>query len=142
MATKEAIEDARLGDDLSSFSDKAGVLVGSGIGSLGTIEEQHKVYLKKGPSRISSFLIPKLIVNEAAGYISIRYKILGPNLCITTACATGSHAIGEAFRYIQSGIADLMIAGGTESSITPLGVGGFCALKALSTRNDNPEQHQ
>jgi 3-oxoacyl-[acyl-carrier-protein] synthase II len=104
------------------------------------MEEQHNVYLKNGPSRLSPFLIPMLIVNEAAGQVAITYGFKGPNSCTTTACASGNHAIGDAFRIIQHGDADVMIAGGTESCITHLGVGGFCALKALSKRNDAPQK--
>lgn len=138
-AAKEAIDDSGL--DLSKEDPfNIGVLVGSGIGSLRIIEEQHKVILEKGPSRITPFLIPMLIVNMASGYISIMFKIKGPNSCATTACASGTHAIGDAFRLIQHGDADIMITGGTESCITTLGIGGFCALKALSTRNDEPEK--
>jgi 3-oxoacyl-[acyl-carrier-protein] synthase II len=120
--------------------ERIGVIVGSGIGSLGIIEEQYSVYLKGGPSRLSPFLIPMLIVNEASGQIAIAFGLKGPNSCVTTACASGSHAIGDAFRIIQRGDADVMITGGTESSITYLGLGGFCALKALSTRNDDPKK--
>jgi 3-oxoacyl-[acyl-carrier-protein] synthase II len=120
--------------------ERIGVCVGSGIGSLRIIEEEYKVYLNKGPSRITPFLIPSLIVNEAAGQIAITYGFNGPNTCVTTACASGSHALGDALRIIQRGDADIMIAGGTESAITHLGVGGFCALKALSTRNDEPQK--
>ncbi|MBU3911863.1 MAG: beta-ketoacyl-ACP synthase II [Candidatus Omnitrophica bacterium] len=138
-AAKEAIDDSGL--DISKEDPfNIGVLVGSGIGSLRIIEEQYKVILEKGPSRMSPFLIPMLIVNMAAGHISIMFKVKGPNSCTTTACASGTHAIGEAFRLIQHGDADIMIAGGTESCITALGVGGFCALKALSTRNNEPEK--
>jgi 3-oxoacyl-[acyl-carrier-protein] synthase II len=136
---KQAIDDA--GFDLEKLDkEKAGVLVGSGIGSLRIIEKEHLVYLKGGPSRLTPFLIPMLIVNEAAGQIAITFGFKGPNLCITTACASGNHSIGEAFRIIQRGEADVMVAGGTESSISHLGVGGFCALKALSTRNDEPKR--
>jgi len=138
-AAKNAIDDADL--DVSKEDPyKIGVIVGSGIGSLRIIEEQHSVILEKGPSRISPFLIPMLIVNMASGHISIMTGIKGPNLCTTTACASGSHAIGDAMRMIQYGDADVMIAGGAESCITTLGVGGFCALKALSTRNNEPER--
>lgn len=120
--------------------ERIGVVVGSGIGSLRVMEEQHNVYLAKGPGRLSPFLIPMLIVNEAAGHIGITFGLKGPNTCVTTACATANHAIGEALRIIQRGDADVMIAGGTESCITHLGIGGFCALKALSTRNDAPQK--
>lgn len=138
-AAKEAIDDSGL--DISKEDPfNIGVLVGSGIGSLRIIEEQHKVILEKGPARITPFLIPMLIVNMASGHISIMFNIKGPNSCTTTACASGSHAIGDAFRIIQHGDADIMVAGGTESCITTLGIGGFCALKALSTRNDEPER--
>ncbi len=138
-AAKNAIDDSGL--DISKYDPyRIGVLVGSGIGSLRIIEEQHKVILEKGPSRVTPFLIPMLIVNMAAGHIAIMIGVKGPNLCITTACASGAHAIGEAMRIIQYGDADVMIAGGTESCISALGVGGFCALKALSTRNDEPQR--
>ncbi|MCX5693013.1 MAG: beta-ketoacyl-ACP synthase II [Candidatus Omnitrophica bacterium] len=138
-AAKNAIDDSGL-DVLKEDPYRIGVLVGSGIGSLRIIEEQHKVILEKGPSRVTPFLIPMLIVNMAAGHISIMLKVKGPNLCTTTACASGAHAIGEAMRIIQYGDADAMIAGGTESCISSLGIGGFCALKALSTRNNEPER--
>jgi 3-oxoacyl-[acyl-carrier-protein] synthase II len=136
---KQAIDDAGL-DLEKENKDRIGVVVGSGIGSLNVMEEQHYVYLKNGPSRLSPFLIPMLIVNEAAGQVAITYGFKGPNSCTTTACASGNHAIGDAFRIIQHGDADVMIAGGTESCITHLGVGGFCALKALSKRNDAPQK--
>ena len=138
-AAKNAISDSNL--DVSKEDPyRIGVIVGSGIGSLRIIEEQHKVILEKGPSRVTPFLIPMLIVNMASGHISIMTGVKGPNLCTTTACASGSHAIGEAMRIIQYGDADVMIAGGTESCISTLGIGGFCALKALSTRNDEPQR--
>ncbi|MFH1508297.1 MAG: beta-ketoacyl-ACP synthase II [Candidatus Omnitrophota bacterium] len=138
-STKQAITDSGL--DLNKEDrNRIGVLVGSGIGSLRIIEEQFQVYLKKGPSRLTPFLIPSLIVNEAAGQIGIAFGLKGPNSCVTTACASGSHSIGDAFRMIQRGDADAMVAGGTESCITILGVGGFCALKALSKRNDTPQK--
>jgi 3-oxoacyl-[acyl-carrier-protein] synthase II len=119
---------------------RIGVLVGSGIGGLYTIEEQHKILLNKGPSRLSPFLIPMLIVNEAAGQVGINFGLKGPNSCVATACASGAHAIGDAYRIIAHGDAEVMVCGGTESCIVPTGVGGFCALKALSTRNDEPER--
>ena len=115
-----------------------GVWVGSGIGSLKSIEEAYEVYKERGPNRISPFLIPKMIANMAAGYVSITLGLKGPNSCPVTACATGSHAIGDAFKMIQRGDALAMVAGGTESVLTPLGIGGFAALGALSTRNDDP----
>lgn len=138
-AGSDAVSDAGL--DISKEDPcRVGVVVGSGIGSLGIMQEQHKIILEKGPSRVSPFLIPMLIVNMAAGYISIMFRTKGPNSCTTTACASGSHAIGDAMRIIQYGDADVMIAGGTESCITELGIGGFCALKALSVRNTEPEK--
>lgn len=118
---------------------RIGVLVGSGIGGLRVIEEQHKIMLEKGPGRISPFLIPMLIVNMAPGQISISLGLKGPNNCVATACATGSNAIGDAFKIVQRGEADVMLAGGTESCITSLGFGGFDAMKALSTHNEHPE---
>ncbi|MDP2906116.1 MAG: beta-ketoacyl-ACP synthase II [Candidatus Omnitrophota bacterium] len=136
-SAKEAIESSGLVLDAED-RDRIGVLIGSGIGSLHTIEVQHKIMLEKGPSRMSPFLIPMLIVNEAAGQVGINFGLRGPNSCVATACASGSHAIGDAFRIIERGDADVMVCGGTESCIVPTGVGGFCALKALSTRNDDP----
>lgn len=138
VAAQQAAVDAKM--NLETINkERAGVVVGSGIGSLHTIEEEHSRFLQKGPAKLSPFLIPMLIVNEAAGQISIHLGLKGPNSCVATACASGSHAIGDAFKIIQRGDADIMFSGGTESCITPLGVGGFCALKALSKRNDNPE---
>lgn len=136
-SSKQAIKDAGL-DLEKEDRERIGVVVGSGIGSLYTIEEQHKIMLEKGPSKMSPFLIPMLIVNEAAGQVAIFSGIKGPNFCVATACASGSHAIGDAFRIIERGDADVMIAGGTESCVVPTGVGGFCALRGLSTRNDQP----
>lgn len=134
---KMAFEDSFL-DMTKEDPEKVGVLVGSGIGGLRTIEEQHKLMLEKGPNRISPFLIPMLIVNMAPGQISIQYGLKGPNNCVATACATGSHAIGDAFKIVQRGEALVMMAGGTESCITPMGFGGFDAMKALSTHNEDP----
>jgi len=138
-ATKQAIDDSGLQADKENL-ERIGVLVGSGIGSLRIIEEEYEVLLNKGPSRVTPFLIPSLIVNEAAGQIAITYGFMGPNACVTTACASGSHALGDALRIIQHGDADVVISGGTESCITKLGVSGFCALKALSTRNNEPQK--
>ncbi len=137
--SKQAIVDSGL-DLNKEDKNKIGVLIGSGIGSLHTIEEEHKVLLAKGPSRLTPFLIPMLIVNEAAGQVAIAFGLKGPNSCVATACATGSHAIGDAFRIVGRGDAEVMLCGGTESSITPMAVGGFCALKALSKRNDEPQR--
>lgn len=139
VAARYAAQNAKINFE-NINKDRCGVLVGSGIGSLHTIEEEHSVFLNKGPSKLSPFLIPMLIVNEAAAHISIEFGLKGPNSCVTTACASGSHAIGDAFKIIQRGDADMMLTGGTEGCITPLGVGGFCALKALSKRNDDPQR--
>jgi 3-oxoacyl-[acyl-carrier-protein] synthase II len=138
-AAKQAIESSGL-DLNKEDKERIGALVGSGIGSLYTIEEEHKNMLHKGPSRMSPFLIPMLIVNEASGQVAIIFGLKGPNSCVATACASGSHAIGDAFRILERGDADVMVAGGTESCIVATGVGGFCALKGLSTRNNEPEK--
>jgi len=138
-AASMAINDSRL-KITEKNADRAGVIVGSGIGGLHAIEHYHSVFLEKGPRKISPFFIPMLIVNLAAGQISIRFGAKGPNSAMATACATGSHAIGDAYKLIQRGDADIMIAGGTEAVITPLGIGGFNAMKALSTRNDEPQK--
>lgn len=137
-ATKMAVRDS--GINLSKEDPyRIGVLLGSGIGSLHIIEEQHKVLLQKGPGKISPFLIPMLIVNMAPGQVSISLGLKGPNSCVATACASGTHAVGDACQIIQRGDADVMVTGGTESCITPMGIGGFCAMKALSLRNDDPK---
>jgi 3-oxoacyl-[acyl-carrier-protein] synthase II len=138
-ATRFALEDAGLKIDESN-GDRVGVVIGSGIGGLPLIESMHKVLLEKGPDRVSPFFIPGLIVNMAAGQVSIRYGAKGPNTSPATACTTGLHAIGDAFRFIQAGEADGMIAGGAEAVITPLSVAGFCASRAMSHRNDEPEK--
>ncbi len=121
-------------------AERVGVVVGAGLGGLSTIESFHKVLLEKGPGRISPFFIPMLIVNEAPGQISMRFGAKGPNSSVVTACATGNHNIGDAWKLIQRGDADAIIAGGVESTITPLAVSGFNAMKALSTRNSEPEK--
>lgn len=137
-AAQEAFADSGL--DMSKENPyDVGVLIGSGIGSLRIIEETHSIYLERGPAKFSPFMIPLLIINMASGWVSILLGLKGPNLAVVSACATGTHAIGEAYRMIQHGSAKAMIAGGTESCITPLGIGGFCALKALSKRNDDPK---
>ncbi len=120
-------------------AERVGVYIGSGIGAFEVIEREHRNLLEKGPSRISPFFIPATIVNLAAGQVSIRYGAKGPNSATATACATGAHSIGDSFRLIQHGYADAMICGGAEAAITPMGVGGFAALRALSSRNDDPE---
>ncbi len=138
-AAKQAVESSGLVLDKED-RNRIGVIIGSGIGSLQTIEDEYKVFLSKGPSRLSPFLIPMLIVNEASGLVAIIHGLKGPNSCVATACASGSHAIGEAYRTIVYGDADVMITGGTESCIVPTALGGFCALKALSTRNNEPQK--
>jgi 3-oxoacyl-[acyl-carrier-protein] synthase II len=120
-------------------AERVGVLVGSGLGGLPAIEKYHDVLNKSGYKRVTPFFIPMLIINLAPGQISIRYGAKGPNLSSVSACATGTHSIGDAYHMIKRGDADAMIAGGTESTITPLGVSGFCVMKALSTRNDDPK---
>ncbi len=137
-AAGEAIKDAGIDSKVQNPED-IGVLIGSGIGSLRIVEETHSIYLEKGPAKFTPFMIPMLIINIASGWVSILHNFKGPNLAVVTACATGTHAIGEAYRLIQHGQAKVMIAGGTESCVTPLGIGGFCALRALSTRNDDPK---
>ncbi len=139
-AATEAMADAGFSKQEGEEADRFGVLVGSGIGSLRIIEEQHEVLLRRGPKKLRPFLIPMLIVNEASGHVSICFNLKGPNSCVATACASGNHAIGDALRIIQYGDADVMIAGGTEGAVTPMGIGGFCALKSLSMRNDEPER--
>jgi len=134
-----ALEDAQL-PITPQNADRVGVVVGAGLGGLTTIESFHKVLMEKGPGRISPFFIPALIVNEAPGQISIRFGAKGPNYSVVTACATGNHNIGDAWRMIQQGDADAIIAGGVEATITPLAVSGFNAMKALSTRNHEPEK--
>jgi len=119
-------------------SDRAGTYVGSGIGGLGSIEENHKVLLEKGPDRVSPFFLIQTIINEASGQISIRFGAKGPNCANVTACSTGTHAIGDSFRMIARGDADIMITGGAEAPLTPLSLAGFTAIKALSGRNDDP----
>ncbi len=137
QAAEEALNES--GVNLETIDPyQAGVIIGSGVGSLETIEKEHKVLLEKGPRRLSPFMIPMLITNEAAGHVAIRFKLKGPNLCTVTACASGAHAIGEAYRVIKEGKAKVMVCGGTEACIVPIGVGGFCALKALSRRNSDP----
>lgn len=136
---KEAI--AQSGLNLDAIDrERVAVIVGSGIGGLNMIEEQQTVLLQKGVSRISPFLIPMLIPNMAGAYISMRYGFKGPNFCIVTACATSTHSIGEAYKLIKRGDAEVAITGGVEGAITPLGLAGFCAARSLSERNDEPEK--
>jgi 3-oxoacyl-[acyl-carrier-protein] synthase II len=121
-------------------AERVGVYIGSGIGAFEVIEREHKTLLERGPSRISPFFIPAVIVNLASGYVSIRYNAQGPNSATATACTTSAHSIGDSFRLIQHGDADVMICGGSEACVTPMGVGGFAAMRALSTRNDAPKK--
>ncbi len=138
-ASRMALDDAGFRVTAEN-ADRVGVVIGSGIGGAITWEEQHKVLLTRGPDRVSPFFIPMLIINMASGVVSILTGARGPNTAPVTACATGAHAIGDAFRIIQRGEADVMIAGGTEAAITELSVAGFCAMKAMSTRNDEPQR--
>jgi 3-oxoacyl-[acyl-carrier-protein] synthase II len=121
------------------LADSTGVYIGSGIGGFDVIEREHSKYLAGGPGKISPFFIPATIVNLASGHVSIRYGAKGPNSATATACSASAHAIGDAFKIIQRGAANIMITGGTEAAITPMSVGGFAAMRALSTRNDDPE---
>jgi len=138
-AAEQAIADAGLDFSREDLT-RAGVLVGSGIGGIGEMEAQHERLIQRGPDRVSPFLIPKLMINAAPGLISIRHGMQGPNSAVATACSSGTHALGEALRIIQCGEADIMIAGGSEGAVTPLGLAGFCSMKALSTRNDSPAE--
>ncbi|HYE70748.1 MAG TPA: beta-ketoacyl-ACP synthase II [Aquabacterium sp.] len=141
-AAIQAVVDSGIptGDALSEVTaERIGCLVGSGIGGLPLIEETHQDYVDRGPRRITPFFVPASIINMISGHISIRYGFTGPNLAIVTACTTGLHCIGEAGRLIEYGDADVMIAGGAESTVSPLGIGGFAAARALSTRNDDPK---
>lgn len=140
-AAIQAVQDAGLptGDSLSEEqAERIGVLVGSGIGGLPMIEQTHQDYTERGARRISPFFVPASIINMISGHVSIRYGFKGPNLAIVTACTTGLHCIGDAGRLIEYGDADIMVAGGAESTVSPLGIGGFAAARALSTRNDDP----
>jgi len=137
-AAKMALEDAGLTE--VSDPDRCGVMVGSGIGGLKSLEDQHTILMTKGPSRISPFMIPMMISNMASGLVSMEFGWRGPNFATVSACSTAAHAIGEAWRMIREGDADVFAAGGSEATIVPLGIGGFAAMKALSTRNDEPEK--
>jgi 3-oxoacyl-[acyl-carrier-protein] synthase II len=142
MAASEfAMKGAGLGPaESEEEAERTGVYIGSGIGGFEVIEREHKTLLEKGPSRISPFFIPAIIVNLASGFVSIKYRAKGPNSATATACTTSAHSIGDSFRLIQHDYADVMICGGTEACITPMGIGGFAAMRALSTRNDEPER--
>jgi len=136
-AAQMAFDDAglKVADD---NRERMGVFVGTGMGGIPALEESHKILLERGPSRVSAFFIPSIITNLGSGQISMRFGMKGPNSCVCTACATGNHAIGDSFRILQHGEADVMIAGGSEAVITPLTIAGFAAMRALSTRNDEP----
>lgn len=136
VAAGEAIKSAEIIN--AAAPERTGVIIGSGIGGIGTFEEQHRIMVEKGPRRISPFFIPKMIANIAAGHIAIRWGFKGPNHVVVSACASGTDAIGQAFRAIQHGDADVMITGGTEASVSPMAVAGFANMKALSTSNDIP----
>jgi 3-oxoacyl-[acyl-carrier-protein] synthase II len=137
-ASVQAMRDAGLEPGVNVEPERIGVIVGSGIGGLKSFEEQHDVYHDNGPSRISPFFIPMFIADIAAGIVSMRFNAKGPNYATVSACATGAHAIGSAFRAIQYGDADVMISGGSEATVTPMAIGGFANMKALSERNDSP----
>ena len=137
-AAEIAVRDAGFSGWDRSEGERVGVVIGSGIGGFATIESEHRVLMQKGPRRVSPFFIPSAIINLAAGQVSIRFGARGPNSAPCTACSSGSHAVGDSFKIIQRGDADVMIAGGSEAAITPMSVAGFDALKALSTRNDEP----
>ena len=137
-ASQQALADAGLAiTDLNA--EQVGVMIGTGVGGLKVMEEQQSVYLNKGPSRCSPFMVPMMIANMAAGLTAIHTGAKGPNSCAVTACAAGSNAIGDAFRIVQNGYAQAMICGGTEAAITPLSLAGFASARALSTRNDDPD---
>jgi 3-oxoacyl-[acyl-carrier-protein] synthase II len=134
-----AVDDARLKFE-EAERGRIGVMIGTGMGGVPALEESHNVLLEKGPGRISPFFIPSIITNLASGQIAMRFGFRGPNSCVSTACATGNHAIGDSLELIKRGAADVMIAGGSEAVISPLTIGGFGAMKALSTRNDEPHR--
>ncbi len=138
-AAEMAVKDAGL-DMSKEDAERVGCIVGAGIGGLGTIENEHRTFIEKGVRKIGPFFIPSLIINLAPGQISLRYGMKGPNFSPVSACATGNHSIGDAMLYIERGLADVMVTGGCEATITSLGIGGFCAARALSERNDAPEK--
>ncbi|HFB38835.1 MAG TPA: beta-ketoacyl-[acyl-carrier-protein] synthase II [Oceanithermus sp.] len=134
-----AIQDAGL--DLEALDKtRVGTLVGSGIGGIKTWEDQFKVYFERGPHRLSPFFIPMVIANMASGHVAMKYGLMGPSSTVVTACATGTDAVGNAFRILKAGLADVMLTGGTEAAVTPMAIGGFAVMRALSTRNDEPER--
>lgn len=140
VASLKAIEDAELkiGDGVDP--ERVGIMIGSGIGGLGTWEDQHNILLEKGPKRVSPFFIPMMIANMASGQVSILTGAKGPNSTAVTACATGTHSIGDSYKMIQRGEADVMICGGAEATIRPTGIAGFCSMRAMSTRNEEPQK--
>lgn len=138
-ASVQAMQDAGLGDGKGYVPERLGVVIGSGIGGIATFEEQCRVYFTTGPNRISPFFVPMFIGDIAAGVVSMRFQAKGPNYATQSACATSAHAIGDAFRMIAYGDADLMIAGGSEAAVSPMSIGGFGNMQALSTRNESPE---
>lgn len=139
-ASQQAVRQAGLEEKPAGVDfDRVGVLIGSGIGGIHTFEEQTRIMIERGPKRISPFFVPMFIPDIAAGHVSMRYGMRGPNYCTVSACASSAHAVGDAFRIIERGEADIMVAGGTEATVTPLTIAGFGNMKALSTRNDSPE---
>jgi 3-oxoacyl-[acyl-carrier-protein] synthase II len=139
VAAHEAMRRARLDPDAVD-RDRVGVVIGSGIGGMETFEQQHQTLLERGPGRVSPFFIPMMISDMAAGQVSLQFGLRGPNFGTVSACASGAHAIGESLRLLRAGDADVMICGGTESTITPMAIAGFCSARALSTRNDDPQR--
>jgi beta-ketoacyl-acyl-carrier-protein synthase II len=139
-ASKKAVEDAGLSIGENADPERVGVMIGSGIGGLGTWEDQHNILLEKGPKRVSPFFIPMMIANMASGQVSMATGAKGPNSTAVTACATGTHSIGDSYKMIQRGDAEVMICGGAEATIRPTGMAGFCAMRAMSVRNDEPEK--
>jgi 3-oxoacyl-[acyl-carrier-protein] synthase II len=139
VGAQQAFDDANLGSD-SLDLERAGVVLGSGIGGIDTFEKQHAILLKQGPNRVSPFFIPMMIIDMSAGLISMRFNFKGPNYATVSACASGAHAIADSFRIIQRGDAEVMITGGSEATITPASMAGFCSARALSTRNDEPQK--
>ncbi|WP_123040008.1 beta-ketoacyl-ACP synthase II [Cohnella candidum] len=139
-ASLMALKDSGLELGVNADPERVGVIVGSGIGGLGTWEDQHTILMEKGPKRVSPFFIPMMIANMASGQVSMLTGAKGPNTTAVTACATGTHSIGDSFKMIQRGDADAMICGGAEATIRPIGLAGFCSMRAMSTRNDEPEK--
>ncbi len=137
-AAKMAVADSGI-DFATEDPDRAGVVIGCGVGGLQILTDQVRTLMARGPSRFSPFMIPQMITDIVSGYVAIEYGLRGPNFCVTSACASATHSLGESLRAIRSGDADVMLSGGTESAICELGIGGFCAMRALSTRNDDPQ---